>query len=362
MRDYYDILGVSRDASADEIKRAFRALARDTHPDANPDDPSAEESFREVAEAYEVLSDPDRRVRYDRGEVFGSGDLFSQFGGLDDILQQFFGSTFGGFGFGGSRGGPRRGPDIAVTLDMTLVEAATGTSREVEFQAPARCDRCGGSGAEPGHDPTTCPTCRGRGMVQMARNTLLGRVMTTGPCATCGGTGQLIEDPCTECHGGGLITTKRTLTVEVPKGVESGTRLRLAGRGGAGDRGAPPGDVYVELHVARDDRFERAGADLHHRVRIGFTEATFGTSVDVPLVEGGVEELTLPAGTQPETIFRLARQGMPRLQRRVRGDLMVHVEVAVPTALAEDEEEALRRYADIRGERPSERKRGLFRR
>jgi molecular chaperone DnaJ len=360
--DYYDVLGVGRDASSDEIKRAFRQLARETHPDANPDDPGAEERFREVAEAYEVLSDADRRARYDRGEVFGSGDLFSQFGGLDDILQQFFGGAFGGFGFGGGRRGPRRGPDIAVVLEMTLAEAATGVSREVEFRAPARCERCDGSGAEPGHDPTTCPTCRGTGTVQLARDTMLGRVMTVGECSTCGGSGRLIEEPCTECRGGGLVTRARTLTVEVPKGVEDGTRLRLAGRGGAGERGAPPGDVYVQLRVAADERFERSGADLHHRVRIGIAEATFGTDVEVPLVDGGVEELALPAGTQPETIFRLARQGMPRLQRRGRGDLLVHVEVTVPTSLSEDEEEALRRFADLRGEQAAERKRGLFRR
>lgn len=362
MKDYYAVLGVPRDASADDVKKAFRRLARETHPDANPGDAEAEARFREIAEAYEVLSDPQRRARYDRGEVFGAQDLFSQFGGLDDILQQFFGATFGG-GFGGFSGRQgRRGRDVAVDLELTLEEAAFGMRREITFRAPTSCGTCDGSGAEPGYEVSTCPTCQGAGRVQMARNTLLGQMMTVTECTRCGGRGQIVEHPCTTCRGGGLVQGERTVTVDVPKGVESGTRLRLGGRGSDGERGAPAGDLYVRIGVLPDDRFERRGDDLHHRIRLGVTEATFGTTVDVPLLEGGAEELDVPPGTQPETVFRVPKQGVPRLQHRGRGDLLVHVEVVIPTDLDDDQEQALRAYADLRGEQPAARKKGLFRR
>lgn len=366
MRDYYEVLGVPREADADDIKRAFRKLARDTHPDANPDDPGAEERFREIAEAYEVLSDPQKRARYDRGEVFGSQDLFSQFGGLDDILQQFFGGAFSGFGGGfsgaGGRAGPQHGPDVAVVLELTLAEAAFGMQREIDFVAPGHCEHCAGTGSEPGSEATTCQTCAGRGRVQMARNTFLGQIMTVAECSTCRGRGSIIEHPCAQCSGSGVVDTTRTLTVDVPRGVEHGTRLRLAGRGGTGPRGGPAGDVYVELRVVSDVRFERVGSDLHHRVDIGLAEATFGISVEVPLLDGGAEALDIPAGTQPETVFRLAKHGVPRLQRRGRGDLLVHVGVVVPTDLDEAQETLLRDYGAARGEEPAPRKRGLFRR
>lgn len=365
MRDYYEVLGVGRDATAEDVKKAFRRLARETHPDANPGDPTAEERFREIAEAYEVLSDPVKRQRYDRGEVFSGQDLFSQFGGLDDILNQFFGATFGG-GFGGFGGPPRgarsRGRDVAVILDLSLEEAAFGIRREITYRAPTRCSPCGGSGAEPGFGTTTCSVCGGQGRVQVARNTFLGQIMTVGECSNCGGRGQVIDHPCTACGGSGLVDAERTLNVDVPKGVEHGTRLRLAGRGADGERGGQSGDVYVELRVAPDERFERLGDDLHHRVRIGIAEATFGFEVDVPLLEGGTEELEIPPGTQPETVFRLPKLGIPRLQRRGRGDLLVHVEVVIPTDLTDEQEDAMRRYAELRGEQPAEKKRGLFRR
>ncbi|MCP3994550.1 MAG: DnaJ domain-containing protein, partial [bacterium] len=238
MKDYYEILGVSRDATQDEIKKAFRQLARDTHPDANPDDPEAEARFREIAEAYEILSDPQRRSAFDRGEQFGAGDLFSNFGGLDDILQQFFGGGFGGFG-GSGRRGPSRGSDIGVTVEMTLAEAAIGASRKIDVVAPERCPSCSGSGSEPGHDPRRCPTCNGAGQVQVARQTMLGQMMTVTDCTTCRGRGEIIESPCKTCSGSGRLDSERTLTVEIPAGVDDGTRLRLSGRGGVGERGAP---------------------------------------------------------------------------------------------------------------------------
>lgn len=365
MKDYYDILGVSRDATADEIKKAFRALARATHPDANPDDPTAEERFRDIAEAYEVLSDDQKRGRYDRGETFGGHDLFSQFGGLEDILQQFFGGgfsgTFGGFG-GGGRRGPSRGQDIAIRLDLELAEAAFGVEREVQFTSGVLCQTCDGIGAAPGTTPITCSTCGGQGRVQAARQTMLGTMMSVQECRDCSGTGNRIDDPCEACHGDGRHAGERTLTVEVPEGVDTGTRLRLTGKGGAGQRNAPAGDAYVEIRVKEDSRYQRVGDDLHHRVTIGFTEAAFGAEIDVPLIDGETESLDVPAGTQPETVYRLGKKGIPRLQRRGRGDMLVHIEVAIPTDLDADQEELLRSYADLRGEEPSAKKRGIFRR
>jgi molecular chaperone DnaJ len=364
MSEYYRVLGVPKDATQDEIKSAFRSLARETHPDANPGDTAAEVRFREIAEAYEVLSDPEKRARYDRGETFGGQDLFSQFGGIEDILQQFFGGGFGGFGggFGGARRGPQRGQDAALRLDLEMSEAASGIEREVEFGALTRCDTCFGSGSEPGHDPVTCSTCDGRGRVQAARQTMLGTMMTVTDCPDCAGTGERVDSPCPECEGEGRTRGVRSLTVEIPPGVDTGTRLRLSGKGGAGQRGAPNGDVFVDISVRRDARFERVGDDLHHRVSIGFTEATFGVEVEIPLIDDETEMLDIPAGTQPETVYRLAKKGMPRLQRRGRGDLLVHVEVVVPTDLDADAESALRDYATVRGEQPSTKKRGLFRR
>lgn len=360
MRDYYELLGVARDASQEDIKKAFRSLARDTHPDANPDDPQAEAKFREVAEAYEVLSDPQRRARYDRGEQIGGGDLFSNFAGLDEILQQFFGGGgfggFGGFG-GGGRTGPRRGSDLAMAVELTLSEAASGVSRELEFIAPSQCPVCAGTGAEPGHDPITCPTCGGHGQVQVQRNTFLGAMMTVAQCSTCTGKGRIVENPCHECGGQSLVDEERTLTVEIPSGVDSGTRLRLGGRGGAGEAGAPAGDLYVEVRVAPDPNFERRGDDLFHQVRLGMAEAALGVELTIPLVDGETTEIDVPRGTQPGTVYRLSKQGMPRLRRRGRGDLLVEIDVAIPEKLSAEEESLLRQFADLRGEEPAAGKR-----
>jgi molecular chaperone DnaJ len=364
MKDYYEILGVSRDATQDEIKRAFRKLARESHPDANPNDPEAEARFREVAEAYEILSDPQRRAAFDRGEQFGAGDLFSSFGGLDEILQQFFGSGFGGFGgFGGfRRRGPQRGNDVSVVVDLTLAEAATGVNRAIEVTVAERCPECGGSGAEPGSDPRRCPTCNGVGQVQVARQTMLGSMMTVTDCSTCRGRGEIIDKPCGTCSGRGRVDAARSLSIEIPAGVDDGTRLRLSGRGGVGERGAPPGDLYVQARVAQDPNFSRIGNDLHHRVQIGIAEAALGKTISVPLVDGSVTDIDLPAGTQGGTVFKLNRQGMPRLQRRGRGDLLVEVEVAIPTDLTADEAALLHEFAELRGEDPNRGKRRKRRR
>ncbi|MFC2177275.1 molecular chaperone DnaJ [Actinomycetota bacterium] len=350
MKDYYQILGVERDASIDVIKKRFRQLARESHPDANPDDPTAEERFREIAEAYEVLSDTQKRARFDRGEEFGA-DLFSNFGGLDEILSQFFGGA-GGFGFGRGGAPSRRGQDVVVAVDLELAEAAFGVSREISFVAPATCTVCDGSGAAEGYVPVSCPTCGGRGQVQATRNTFLGAMTTVAECHSCRGNGAIIEEKCPNCAGGGRLSQEIMLTVEIPPGVDDGTRLRLPGRGGAGEFGSAPGDLYVQVKLLPDARFERLGSDLHHRIRLGLAEAALGSIIRVPLIEGDDVDVDIPPGTQPGTVFRIARKGVPHLRRRGRGDLLVNVDVAVPDSLTPEQEGALRSYAELRGEQP----------
>jgi molecular chaperone DnaJ len=359
MKDYYAALGVARDASQDDIKRAFRRLARETHPDANPADPSAEERFREVAEAYEVLSDPRKRAAYDRGD-FDARDLFSSFAGIEDLLNAFFG---GGAGFGGMGGFGQamrpRGEDVQVAVELTLVEAASGVERKVAFRAPAECPACHGSRAEPGHPPETCDRCRGAGRVQVTRRTILGTMATVGVCERCGGEGTLVHDPCRECRGAGVVDDERSMSVEIPAGIDDRTRLRLSGRGGAAPAGAAAGDLYVLVRVRPDERFQREGDDLRHFVEVGIAEAALGTEVTIPMIDGAGEPFEVPAGTQPGTVFRMARRGMPRLRRRGRGDLFIEVRVAVPTKLDRRQREALLEYAETVGEQPAQ-KRKLF--
>ena len=355
MKDYYGILGLSDTATPEEIKRAFRSKARESHPDANPDDPAAEGRFREVAEAYEVLSDPQRKAAYDRGETFGAGDLFSSVGGLDDLLQQFFGG-FGGFG-GRQAAGPRRGKDVALAVEITLEESAFGTERDLEYMALEECSRCMGIGAATADAVKSCTTCAGRGQVQVQRNTILGAVMTVSECGTCRGRGRLITERCVECHGEGRVHGKKQVSVEIPEGVADGTRLRLTGRGGAGEVAGASGDLYVQIKVAPHKRFVRVGDDLRYRMTIGMAEAALGTEHTVELLDGEMMPIDIPPGTQPATVYRVARQGMPRLRRRGRGDLLIDIDVEVPKKLSREEEDALRAYAEVRGEAPSGNKR-----
>ena len=343
MVDYYEVLGVSRDATQDEIKRAFRRKARETHPDANPGDAAAESRFREAALAYEVLSDPPRRAAYDRGGRVESGDLFSSFAGIDDLLSRFFGGGLG-FGFGGGAG-PAAGADAGVVVELSLAEAARDVTRRVRYRARVSCAACGGDGAAPGSPPAVCDRCAGRGSVRVTRQTFLGAAVSIAPCDKCRGRGRIVTTPCPQCAGAGSVTDEITVTVEIPAGVEDGARLRLTGRGSVGEPGGRPGDLYVEIRVLPDERFERHGADLVHRVRLGLAEAALGTSLKVPTVEGEDLDLEVPPGTQPGTVFKLARLGMPRLRRRGRGDLLVEVQVVVPTSLNAAQEAALRAFA-----------------
>lgn len=356
-KDYYATLGVSRDAPPEEIKKAFRRLARETHPDANPGDPAAEARFREVAEAYEVLSDPERRRKYDRGDVVDFGDLFGGgFAGFDDLLRSVFGDS-GLFGGATARSGPPRGRDVLTKVSVTLEQAAFGTEAEVSFRTNVACSTCRGSGAKPGSDRFTCPTCNGAGAVRVARRGLLGTVMSVSACTTCNGAGEIISQACETCSGAGVHPADRTVKIEVPGGVDSGTRLRHTGQGEAAGRGGQQGDLYVEIVVKPDERFERAGEDLVHRASIGMVQAALGTTIDIPLVEGGVEKLVVPAGTQPGWVQRIPGKGMGRLGRRGRGDLLVQVAVSVPTELSVEQEELLRKFLEAEGSDPGTRRR-----
>src|SRR5665811_784149 len=344
-KDYYSILGVSQDAESDEIKKAFRRLARETHPDANPGDATAEARFREVAEAYEVLSDPSRRRSFDQGETIDLSDLLM--GGFDDLLRSVFG-TGGPFGFGGQRR-PARGRDVAVEARVSLVDAAFGTTSELRFRALSSCPQCAGSGAAPGSSVETCYQCGGTGSMQVARRSIFGQMMTLAACNVCQGSGRLVAEPCEVCSGQGVVRNERTVSVEIPQGVSSGTRLRLAGRGEAAPRGAQAGDLYVEIRVQPDPRFVREGDDLFLTVPIDIAQAALGTETSIPLIGGESMNLTVPAGTQPRQTITIPGEGMGRLGRRGRGSLNVVVDVVVPERLSKEEESALREFADLRG-------------
>ncbi len=349
MADYYEALGVQRDAPPEEIKKAFRRLARETHPDANPDDPAAEARFRQIAEAYEVLSDPDRRARYDRGDTMDLGDLFSNLGSFDDLIRSVFGDSGGLFG-GGGRAAANRGRDIRIPVQITLEEAAFGTVSEVEFRAAVGCDECDATGAKPGSHVEVCSQCGGVGQVRVARRSMFGSMMSIVPCEQCRGTGKVIPDPCHTCSGRGVVEGSRSVRVDVPQGVSDGTRLRLNNEGEAGSRGVRSGDLYVDIGVAPHSDFVRDGDNLIYDLAIGIAQATLGTEVEIPLLGDAAESVRIPPGTQPGAVVRLKGKGVGRLGRRGRGDLYVRVAVDVPTDLSAEQRDALQAYAEARDE------------
>jgi molecular chaperone DnaJ len=362
MSDYYEVLGISRNATDDEIKRAYRALARRYHPDNNPDDPDAEGRFKEVSLAYETLRDPERRRRYD---LFGEDGMRAGAGGAGPSADAFgfgdlFDAFFGGDPFG-NRGasGPPRAPDAEVVVELNLADAAFGTTATVEVRLPVSCSRCEGSGCEPGTHPTRCDVCGGTGEVREVRRSILGQIVTAAPCVACSATGSRIPTPCRDCRGDGRVRASRSIDVEVPAGVDDGQRLRLSGRGPAAPRGGIAGDLYVTVRVEPDARFERAGNDLLHVRNIAFTQAVLGSRLDIDTLEGP-EELIVPAGTQPGHEFRLKGRGVPALRGRGRGDLVVRVDVDVPTRLTAEEEELLRSLAELRGEEVALPDKGMF--
>jgi molecular chaperone DnaJ len=345
-RDYYRVLGVDRSATTEEIKKAFRRIARETHPDANSGDPVLEARFRDAAEAYEVLSDPDRRRRHDRGDIIDLSELLGGFGGFDDVLRSVFGD--GGL-FGPRQTRPTRGRDVLVGAEVSLEQAAFGGKVTVQYQTRVLCSQCSGSGAEPGTQRTTCRDCGGSGQVRVTQRSFLGTVLTASTCQRCQGEGSVVETPCRTCGGVGAVAETVQIDVEIPAGVNDGTRLRLSGRGESTGQMGRSGDLYVELSVAVDPRFERHDNDLWHHLAIDISEAALGTRVEVPLLEGGTFDLEVPQGTQPGEVFRITGAGMAVLGRRGRGDLIVVVSVSIPTTMTMEEEELMRRWGELRG-------------
>lgn len=365
MADYYDVLGVERDATDDDLKKAYRKLARTLHPDVNPD-PEAQERFKAVTAAYEVLSDPQKRQVVDLGgdplsSGGGGGAPFGQgFGGLGDIMDAFFGAGGGR----GPRSRVRQGADALIRIDCDLAETAFGATRELSLDTAVVCGTCTGEGTAAGTHPQTCETCKGAGEVQQVQRSFLGQVMTTRSCPRCGGTGSVIVTPCGECGGDGRVRARRTLSVKVPAGVEHGMRIRLAGEGEVGPGGGPAGDLFVEVLEREHPVFTRDGDDLHCSVSLPMTAAALGTSTKLTTLDGE-ESLDVAPGTQPDEVLTLRARGVPHLRGTGRGDLHVHLEVQVPTRLDDRQEQLLRELATLRGEeRPgsSGRGQGLFKR
>ena len=348
-RDPYEVLGVSRDADETAIKKAFRKLARELHPDVNAHDPDAEEKFKEAAEAYEILNDRERRATYDRygHEGLRSGGMgpdFSGFGSINDLFDAFFGGM--GFGAGtAARGGPRAGGDIAMTAEITLEQAATGDELELTFEAIETCERCHGNGAEPGTPIETCPLCGGAGMLQAVTRSPFGQFVRSVACDVCGGEGKVPKEPCTRCDGRGREVRRRTLRVDVPAGIADGQRIRIGGRGHAGESGGPPGDLYVLIHVRERERFLRDGDDLVTVADVPAPLAALGTTVSLEGLDGSPIELEIPAGTQPGETLTVRGAGMPGLQRRRTGDLRAVVNVQVPRRLDRDQRALLEELA-----------------
>jgi molecular chaperone DnaJ len=350
--DYYETLGVSRDATLEEIKRAYRRLARQYHPDVNPGDKQAEEKFKAINEAYEVLSDPEKRRAYDlfgragvRGGTTEPDFGFGDFGNIGDLFDLFFGT-------GGARTEtPRaqRGNDLRVDVEVTLEEVASGAPKTIQYARFQTCTRCEGSGAEPGETPSTCSTCRGSGRVRHTQHTLLGTISTVVTCPNCHGEGKVISRPCTQCRGEGRVRNVVERTIRVPLGVEDGTAVQFLGEGDSGRRGGDNGDLYVVFHVRPHDRFEREGSNLHTRLTISFAQAALGATVKVRGLDEDIE-LEIPPGTQPGSVFRLSGKGLPN-RRQGRGDLLVHVNIHVPTHLNEVQRGLLRQFAAACGER-----------
>jgi len=357
-RNYYEVLGVARNAPAEEIKRAYRQMALKHHPDRNPGNREAEERFKEAAEAYSVLGDPEKRTTYDRfgldglrGEGFTgfSGFDASVFGDFEDILGSLFG--FGDiFGVGSRRrrSVPQRGRDLALELEISLEQAASGVEKEISLSRAEHCPECRGSGVSPGTKKAECPTCQGRGQVRYQQ----GFFAISRTCSTCRGAGEVITSPCRNCHGSGQIKQKHKITVRVPAGVEDGSRLRIEGGGEAGGAGANPGDLYVVVRVARHAFFEREESNLFCQISISFSQAALGASIEVPGLDHESEVLKVPPGTQAGAVFRLKGRGIKDLRGHRKGDMYVKVQVKTPENLNKDEKALLRRLAELRGEDP----------
>lgn len=358
-KDYYQILGLEKGASDDEIKRAFRKLAIKYHPDKNQGNAEAEVKFKEINEAYQVLSDPEKKARYDQfgtadfdGSGFGAGGFggfdgfdFSDLGGFGDIFDTFF----GGGGSGRRRNGPQRGADLEYVLNLTFEEAVFGVEKEISINRSESCDSCSGTGAKAGTSPKTCPTCNGSGQIRVQRQTPLGNFVSTSTCNQCGGKGQVADNPCTTCHGKGSVRKNRKISVNIPAGVDTGNVMPLRGQGEHGKNGGPAGDLYVRIKVAPSKKFTRKGSDIYIDTHISMGHAALGVEVTVPTVDGDVK-YKIPAGTQSGTLFRLKGKGVPRVNSSGRGDQYVKVIVDIPKNLNEKQKDALRAFMEACGE------------
>ena len=354
-RDFYEVLGVGRGASADEIKKAYRAKAKELHPDRNKDNPQAENQFKEVNEAYDVLKDADKKAAYDRfghaafeggmgggrpgpgGGRGGPGDFGSAF---SDVFEDLFGDIMGGRGGGSARQRASRGSDLRYNMRITLEEAFAGSQKSIRVPSLASCDACSGTGAEGGAEPVTCPTCSGMGKVRAQQ----GFFTVERTCPTCGGLGQIVKNPCKVCKGAGRVEKERSLSVNIPAGVETGTRIRLSGEGEAGLRGGPAGDLYIFIEVREHPIFQRDGADLHCRVPVSFTTAALGGEIEVPTIDGGRSRVKIQAGAQSGKQMRLRGKGMPALRGGVAGDMLIELGVETPVNLSARQKELLREF------------------
>ena len=363
-RDYYEVLGVSKGASDDEIKKAYRKLAKKYHPDMNPGDKEAEAKFKEVNEAYSILSDSEKRARYDQfGHAgvdpnYGAGGPGGGFGGFDmgdidlgDIFGSFFGGGFGGFGGSTSsrRNGPQKGESLRASLTISFEEAAFGCEKEINLNRTEECEACHGSGAEPGTTAETGPDCRGTGVVRVQQRTGGFAFSSTAPCSRCRGTGKIIHTPCKACGGSGSVKKTKRVTVSIPAGIDDGQAISLRGQGNAGKNGGPAGDLIVAVHVKPHPQFHRDGTTVLYEQPVTFYQAVMGAELEIPTIDGKVK-YNLPAGTQTGTTFRLRGKGIPELRGRGRGDQYVTVRVQVPTSLNGEQKEALRAFAEVMGE------------
>ena len=364
-RDYYEVLGVQRTATEDEIKKAFRQKARQLHPDVNKA-PDAEAQFKEVSEAYEVLVDADKRSAYDRfghaavsGAGAGSYDPFAGFGGFSDIFETFF-TTAAGSG-AAARRRQQRGAHLAYRLSIEFEEAVFGSEREVEIPRLAVCDRCNGSGAEPGTQPSKCPVCNGSGEVRRMQQSIFGQFVSVVPCDRCNGEGTVVTTPCTQCKGDGRVRETRHLAVKIPAGIDDGAQIRLTAEGEAGPRGTPPGDLYIEVNVKPHKFFQRDGNDLVLDLNLNMAQAALGVDIQVPVIDGGTTELKVPAGTQNGKTFKVMGYGVPFLRGTGRGDMLVRTRVQIPTNLNEEQKRLLKELAKSLGEAtPQQQDKGFF--
>lgn len=355
MADFYELLGVERSASADQIKKAYRKLARELHPDTNPD-PGAEAKFKQVAEAYEVLSDDKKRANYDRfgsangpaGFGGGGGEPFG--GGLGDLFDAFFN---GGGGQGGRGGAPQRGVDLEVVAQLDLEETVTGVAKKVSVRTAVPCDTCEATGAAPDSTVDTCVQCAGAGQVRQVRQSILGQMVTTSTCPRCGGAGEIVSSPCNDCSGEGRRVEDREYTVDIPAGVSHGSTLRLTGRGAVGPRGAGAGDLYVEIRVRAHEIFQRDGDRLLADLHVPATQASLGADIEFEAIDGTID-VQIPAGSQTGRVFTIREAGIPKLRGRGRGDLRLTLVVDTPTELTEEQDALLRKLAELRGETVNE--------